>query len=545
LRHPAGYERGRVIRALLLCGASLLLACAGASAAEGAGKGPVRCSVSYDGLVWYALGPGDVIPESGAPACAAPERQPHLQPTVFSNRQGGSGCRVSYDGLIWYRLPAGDFGPISATQARCERPAKLTRLLATAVPSWAHARRSTRAIFAVASLQEAFSATGMRQLGALAHADGFPVTWLVADPLWLLLQRDLYASGHRAYGDDVQTPPLRQLIALSRASLPWARARVAVESGGNARDIERVRALGERAFWGIAWNSSGVDGLADRGAPWGAYCADNDVYKEPALASDCPLVALEWTARDLTAAYWSGREDIYSTDPDDLTERGGFDAATAARYARAIVDAYAAAGEARPLVVIAQQESAEMDENPLDVPVLRALYGEAARTKMHAMTLAGAAAAARAFAASPRAVAFPVIAPNAPPAWTATIDFHDSRAAMTFGAGQTAPLRLFAYDRVRSSPFDLPLPQTPSAEMPQLALVAAANGVLAVAFSAPRATHFGIAIWGDPDAMGWQSPNVFPAGRAGAVAVFDLPAGISQFTLRCRACTSSTFPYSF
>ena len=39
--------------------------------------------------------------------------------------------------------------------------------------------------------------------------------------------------------------------------------------------------------------------------------------------------------------------------------------------------------------------------------------------------------------------------------------------------------------------------------------------------------------------------NVTPAGHAGAVVTFDLPAGNSTQIVPCRACNSVTFTYSY
>jgi hypothetical protein len=80
--------------------------------------------------------------------------------------------------------------------------------------------------------------------------------------------------------------------------------------------------------------------------------------------------------------------------------------------------------------------------------------------------------------------------------------------------------------------------------MPELLGVAAHDGVLTLRIRAPVATDFGVAFWVDPAVAGWTSPNVIPAGRAGAVAFFDLVRGDNTIALGCRACTSMPFPYA-
>jgi hypothetical protein len=115
---------------------------------------------------------------------------------------------------------------------------------------------------------------------------------------------------------------------------------------------------------------------------------------------------------------------------------------------------------------------------------------------------------------------------------------------MTFRAAQLLPARVFAYDRETRSSFNAPVPELTPAEMPTLTDVRASAGVLTLRLHAPIATDFGVAFWTDPAAAGWTSPNVVPAGRAGAVAFFNLAAGDNVVTLGCRICTSTTFPYA-
>ena len=267
---------------------------------------------------------------------------------------------------------------------------------------------------------------------------------------------DIYDRTHRADGDDLQIEPYDDLKAAAAKRLPWFHLQVTIDGGGHERLIAHDLAMGSRAFWGIAWNSSGVDGILDRGAPWGVYCADPNSYKRPDPSGACSLVGVEWTARDLTRSYFSGHEETYSTEPVDLTARAMLEPIAAARYVRELIDAYAAAGETRPLVVMTQQEVAITGADPMAAyTVLSALYGEVRRVGMQALTMSRAVVAARAFAGQPRAVAFPFIAglpniyegfPNPlPRPYPATVDYVDRDAAMTFLAGQAMPTRVFPY----------------------------------------------------------------------------------------------------
>jgi len=271
-------------------------------------------------------------------------------------------------------------------------------------------------------------------------------------------------------------------------------------------------------------------------------------------------VSFEWTARDLTRSYLAdtnaqgySAEAAFSTDPDDVLQRGGFNPQTGASYERAIVDAYAAAGVSQPLVMMSQQES--MDEathGAADDDVLEALYQEAVQDGMKAVTLSQALTLAKSFSAQPRAIAFPFIpggsetAYNGVPFTPATIDFHDNAAGMTFVSGHTLPSRLFEYAQDPVSVFNQTLVQTlPSSPVfPILTGVTAVAGSLRFSFQASQATHFGIALWSDPATLGLSGSNVTAASHAGAVITFDLPAGKSTQIVPCSACNSVTLTYS-
>jgi hypothetical protein len=115
---------------------------------------------------------------------------------------------------------------------------------------------------------------------------------------------------------------------------------------------------------------------------------------------------------------------------------------------------------------------------------------------------------------------------------------------MTFRAAELFPTRVFAYDRAIGSTFNVPVPQLTPSEMPILRGIEANGGILTMRIRAPIATRYGAAFWVDPSVGGWTSPNVVPAGRAGAVAFFDLAQGDNTITLGCQICTGLTFPYA-
>lgn len=469
-----------------------------------------------------------------------------------ADRSTGGGCSVSTDGLLWYTLPTGTFPALDFTQANCTATATISSDRIPPVSSWAHPAGTTQAIFVATSLQEAYSMVGMQSIENLAAASSVPITWMVGNPQYLTDQAGAYAQFHAANRDDVQVEPNDVLFALGTLALPWFSPNVSIEGAGRERAIAAALARGQHAFWGITWNSDGTDGTADRGAPWGSYCADVTSYKRPSPVGDCTMLALEWTARDLTRSYlgsggpgWTA-EAAWSTDPDDVLLRAGFSPQGGAAYERAVIDAYAAAGVTQPIVVVSQQESSD-EASGVDDPVLGAIYDEAHRTGMRAMTLSNAAIAAATFSARPRAVAFPFIPSGATTSYNgvgftpATIDYHDNAAAMTFIAGHTLPSRVFEYSADPMSSFSQPLAQLQA--QPQLERAVATGAGIALHFSSPLPLHYGVAIWADPAAMGADGPNITPAGHAGFVAAFDLPAGESDQLIPC-ACTSATFAYS-
>jgi hypothetical protein len=395
------------------------------------------------------------------------------------------------------------------------------------------------------------SVKGTRNIERTAAAHRVPVSWMVGDIRHMRYAAD-YDAFHRANGDDAQAQFWGNLHVAMSAKLPWYVPSVSILTAGVERDVRRALSFGERAFWGITWNSRGTDGTSDLGAPWGTYCADIHSYKRPQPDGACAFLAFEWTARDLTRAYLSGREAAFSTDPDDLLKRGGFSPKSAATYAQELVDAYAAAGQTQPIVMTVQEE-------PIDgviaanAVVMNALFGEAARDGMHLETLSQASRDARTFSAAPRAVAFPYISGgrevgsavlHGDTLYPATIDYHDSRVGMTFLSGRSLPSRVFRYADYPVSRFNRALPQVPSREMPLLLGASVKDGWLDFTFAAPRALRFGVAIWSDPSQPKISGPGRIRAGRAATVLVFDLRAGTNDVRYRCSNCRSSTFTYS-
>jgi hypothetical protein len=458
-------------------------------------------------------------------------------------------CSVSYDGFVWYRVGPGSFSPIEVRESAC--PEALLRITDPPRPSWAVPNGPTQARFVAASLQEKYLPAGMRSIEAAAAPHHIPVTWMLGNSNYMGLA-DTYNAYHANNGDGMEAEYVPWFLDALRAKFPWYVPTVSVAGAVTERDITGYLEHGEHAFWGIAWNSTGTDHYADYGAPWGTYCADPQSYKRPAPDGSCSLLAFEWTARDLTRAYLSGHEEWFSVDPDDLLLRARFTRRDAQRYVRAIVDAYAAAGQTQPLVMVAQQETAE-NLNPGDAQILEALYGEARSDGMRAETLAQAAGDARAFSSAPRAVAFPFLTGGVrPPSsllhgdtlYPATIDYHDTQSGMTFLAGHTLPTRIFRYADARSSSAPLALRALPVAQMPVVTGASFERGTLTVHVTAPVALHAALALWSDPRILRITQPGALAAGRAGVVIPVDLKRGGNAIAIACPGCTGTTLPYS-
>lgn len=459
-------------------------------------------------------------------------------------------CTVSEDGAISYALPAGQFSPIDLG-----RPSSCPGLgsnPAPSIPSWAKPRGSTQTVFVATSLQEEFSIIGMQNIENFAAADHVPMTWMIGNPEFLKYA-STYNQYHAANGDTVAAEDNDGLIAQMHVDFPWFVDSVSVQGAGHERDISGLMARGENGFWGITWDSQGIDGTADMGAPWGTYCADSMSYKRPEPNGGCKLLAFEWTARDLTRAYLSALNFYYSTDVDDLLDRAKFTITGAQQYMQELADAYAAAGVTQPIVMVSQDETHDYEVTPNEAQVLSALYKRAVGDGMKVETLPQADIDARAFSANPRAVAFPYIPGGAYEApsitdggtlYPATIDYHDTQVGMTFLAGHTLPEREFVYANDPVSIYNKPFGELPASQYPKIKSAAASNGSLVIQLEAPIALHTGVALWVDSFKMGISGPNVTPAGHGGVVITANLQTGVNQITIPCAACTSTVLPYS-
>jgi hypothetical protein len=476
-----------------------------------------------------------------APRTVATAWPPHfVGERIATALRAPASCRVSDDGLVWYEVRPGPMPPTHVAYLDCPRGGTLDDAPWTPIPRWAAPPAHTQTRFVAGSLQDEYSRSGTYTMEHLARAAGIPMTWMIGNlPSWHD-NLDIYLRGRDA-GDDVQTEPHDDVVAAVRANIAGFVPVVSIEGAGHERYIEAATRRGSRAIWGIAWNSSGVDVTVDRGTPWGAYCADPTSYKRPARDGRCDLLSIEWTARDLTRAFLAGHEEWYSTDPDDLQYRATMLPDDAAQYAERLVDAYAAAGEFRPLLVMAQQESGQMGDAPGSRRILSAMYARAKGDGMRCTTMRAAAAEGAAIARLPRAVAFPYLPAYAPfrrdlePIGSATIDYVDEHVAMTFVAGRTMPRRVFDYDVADRSAYDRGIPQRDPLDTPTVLAVAADAGGLWLRVSSPRRQRYAFALWSDADAVGADPHAIVRAGRAGFIVPVDLVTGVADVRIPGRS----------
>lgn len=157
---------------------------------------------------------------------------------------------------------------------------------------------------------------GMQILADLTHKYGIPVTWLTDATTGKLMQKEIN-QWHEEFGDDVA---MISGTTVQRDSLkilfPWSAVNI-MSSDHTEKEPAIAQSIGAKGIWGSCWEQEGVDGITDRGAPWGLYYTSSENYKVPALSGKGPI-SLEWTSRDLLKALHSGRASIYSSDPNDV-----------------------------------------------------------------------------------------------------------------------------------------------------------------------------------------------------------------------------------
>jgi hypothetical protein len=161
---------------------------------------------------------------------------------------------------------------------------------------------------------------GMERVAKLAHQHHIPVTWLT-DMTTGTAMKDKIDEWHDKFGDDIgaSNRGIDERESL-KALFPWSEVNIVeLTRANNATQI--AEKLGYSAIWGSAWEQNGIDGISDKGSPWGLFYVAEDNYKIPALKGKGP-VSLEWTSRGLLKTLHSGRPTIYSSDPNDVARAG-------------------------------------------------------------------------------------------------------------------------------------------------------------------------------------------------------------------------------
>lgn len=162
---------------------------------------------------------------------------------------------------------------------------------------------------------------GMERLATIAHKYDIPVTWLVDLGTGKAMKSKL-DEWHDKFGDDIgvssrgedERHALKQLF-------PWSEVSILEETTHKGDETYKAKELGFSTIWGSCWEQVGIDGITDRGAPWGSFYVSDENYKIPSL-KEKGVVSVEWTSRDLLKALHSGRPTIYSSDPNDVARAG-------------------------------------------------------------------------------------------------------------------------------------------------------------------------------------------------------------------------------
>jgi hypothetical protein len=215
------------------------------------------------------------------------------------------------------------------------------------------------------------SLDGMKRLSDVLHPCGVKITWLVSLDSGAAM-KDQIDEWHEIHGDDIAisvpgftgsheeiVAQLKQLRADAKKVFPWTEADIA---GGCHQSTNVLPCLEDAGFvgtWGFCWEQIEVDGITDRGCPWGFYYLDPKQRTAP-NPDTRGVIGMEWTARDLLKAFHSGNPCIYSTDVNDVA-RGGICSWDNIEYLESMFDNYYANLRFNDLVVYqVHQEAHEM-----------------------------------------------------------------------------------------------------------------------------------------------------------------------------------------
>ncbi len=375
---------------------------------------------------------------------------------------------------------------------------------------------------------------GMRLLSDTLHPHGVKITWIVSPGSAKLAAKEL-TEWHERYGDDiaVATPEQSAIpstfsgniqekkkcfmdaCAAIKEALPWANPVIA--TGHNDPDIVQLcEELGFEGVWGFCWEQIEVDGITDRGCPWGFYYMDEKDRLRPRTSRG--PVAMEWTSRDLLKAFHSGNPCVYSSDPNDPA-RAGLCRWENIDYWKAFADNYIRNTRYNEQVFLVQeQEAHEMERGGTwfcyteeDIREAAVLLEEFVKhIKPHA-TMMTLAEAVRAYKAQNEKTASSYMlwedTPHAPlnpdyawdtcaGPWPKTFMHYDCGAQMMFVQGQVRPVCIRNYNR----PWDnVGYYEEPVIPRPRLEYNTQYHWSreLSVSVEAPCDMPYGMALWGD------------------------------------------------
>ncbi len=174
-------------------------------------------------------------------------------------------CAVSYDGWIWYRVPAGTFSPIDARFTQCGSFA-LARSFVRRPPAMGDSERSDASALRGRVVTATF--LDFRNARARTHR----VAVFDSDDLdggatcggWVL---PIIINVFTLATATMSRPNISQVCTMGCArALPWYVPDGQRRWCGEKNAISCAQRPSESAaFWGIAWNSDGIDGTFDRG----------------------------------------------------------------------------------------------------------------------------------------------------------------------------------------------------------------------------------------------------------------------------------------
>lgn len=205
---------------------------------------------------------------------------------------------------------------------------------------------------------------GIHKLADLAHKYDIPVTWLIDVETGTTMQEELN-EWHDTYGDDLGVS-LKEGAGEIRESLrelfPWSEVSIIAETSHEGDETQVAQENGFSTIWGSCWEQVGIDGITDRGAPWGLFYVSEDNYKIPSRSKG-GIISGEWTSRDLLKSLHTGRPTTYSSDPNDVA-RAGICTGDDIEYWKTLFDNYIRNISNNEFVFFQQhQEAHEMENN--------------------------------------------------------------------------------------------------------------------------------------------------------------------------------------